>query len=128
MNRVLVLCALVACGNDSPTGPLAYHVTHYDYTFDVETRASHAEVTLAVDTAGDCFDIPFRADAPASATIDGEPVSAAADGVSKLSVCGSGYDKGSSIKLGLDQQIKAATLSASQVGYSITKDTDGNTL
>src|SRR5512138_803124 len=122
MRRALLLLVVVgACGDDPPTGPLAYHVTHYDYTFDVESRAAHAKVTLAVDTGGDCFDIPFRADAPANTTINGDAVDAAADG-GKLMVCGSGYETGSKIELGIDLTIKLATLSASQVGYSITKD------
>ena len=130
MGRALLLCLLVGllgCGDDPPTGPLAYHVTHYDYTFDVETRAAHATVTLKVDESGDCFDIPFRADAPANATIDGDEVSAAADGT-KLQVCGSGYSAPEEIKLGLDLSIKLTTVGPSQVGYSITKDNEGNSL
>ncbi|HUS32250.1 MAG TPA: M1 family aminopeptidase [Kofleriaceae bacterium] len=128
MRGALLVClTLAACGDDPPTGPLAYHITHYDYTFDVESRAAHAEVTLAVDTGGDCFDIPFRADGAANATIDGDAVSAAPDGT-KLMVCGTGYETGSTIKLGIDVQIKLATVGPSQVGYSVTQDTDGNKL
>src|SRR6476659_3668481 len=121
MKRVLLIGLLAACADSPPTGPLAYHVTHYDYTFDVESRAAHASVTLKVDQGGDCFDIPFRADEPANATIDGDKVSAAADGT-KLQVCGTGYETGSDIELGLDLTVKLATLGPSQVGYSVTND------
>ena len=131
MGRALLVCLLpgllVGCGDDPPTGPLAYHVTHYDYTYDVETRAAHANVTLKVDQGGDCFDIPFRADAPANTTINGDSVSAAAD-ETKLQVCGSGYETGSEIELGIDLTIKLATVGGSQVGYSVTKDNEGNSL
>src|ERR1043165_2325345 len=126
MRRALLLCLVfAACGDDPPTGPLAYHVTHYDYAFDVESRAAHATVTLKVDQGGDCFDIPLRNDSPANATIDGEMVSAAGDGT-KLMVCGSGYETGSEIALGLDVTVKLATLGGSQVGYSVTQDNETN--
>ena len=38
MRRVLlVTLALAACGEDSgPVGTIAGHVTHYDYTFDID--------------------------------------------------------------------------------------------
>jgi aminopeptidase N len=127
MRRVLLLlCAVAACGDEPrPSGPMTAHATHYDYTFDIDSRAAHAVITLMVDQAGDCFDLPFRAASPANATIDGDSVSAAAEG-QLLKVCGAGYNTGTSIELGLDDQIPLATLKDSQVGYSITKDLDGN--
>src|SRR5437667_375001 len=76
--RRMVLCVLVACGgsSDGPTGPITAHVTHYDYRFDIDTRAAHAQVTTIVDVGGDCLDLPFRADGPETTcdfTFDGGP-------------------------------------------------------
>src|SRR3954469_17976399 len=126
MRRVLLVCLLAACGDDpGPTGPLAAHVTHYDYTFDIDSRAAHAVITLAVDQGGDCFDLPFHAANPDHPKINGETASIAIDG-DNLAICGAGYKTGSSIDFELDLQIPLTTLADSQVGYSITKDSDGN--
>src|SRR5438094_624550 len=43
MKRVLLIGLLAACADSPPTGPLAFHVTHYDYTFDVESPAAHPD-------------------------------------------------------------------------------------
>ena len=128
-SRALVVVLLAACGGSGkapPTGPIAADVTHYDYKFDLDTRAAHATVTATVTTGGDCWKLPFRATAPANPKLDGkDAASATADGTS-LTVCGKGYDAGETLVLDLDLTFAMATLGPSQVGYSIKQDAQGN--
>jgi aminopeptidase N len=129
MRRVALLCLLVACGDDGndeplPTGPIAATVTHYDFAFDIDSRAAHAKLTLNVTTGGDCFTLPLRAQAPTNALLGGEPATATVE-ADMLKVCGVGQRAGETT-LEADVTIPLATLSTSQVGYSITKDNEGN--
>lgn len=124
MRRALFLGLLVAC-SDPPTGEITARVTHYDYTFDIETRKAHADVTLAIDVGGDCVKLPLRGGNPTNITLDGTAAGGSYDGVT-LEACGDGWEMGSTIHLATDLEIPLATLGASDVGYSITKDSDGN--
>lgn len=108
-----------------PTGPITASVTHYDFAFDIDTRAAHAKLALAVTTGGDCITLPFRAQSPANALLDGQPATAAVDR-EMLTVCGVGVKSGATTELEIDVEIPLATLSTSQVGYSITKDVQQN--
>ncbi|MGE0550439.1 MAG: M1 family aminopeptidase [Kofleriaceae bacterium] len=132
MRRQLVGCGLVlvACGGDAapPSGPIAAMVTHYDYRFDIESRAAHATVTGVVDTAGDCWTLPFRAQDfnAATPTIDGQPVNSGTLDASALTLCGDSHDAGETITVDVDMVIPLQTVGPSQVGYSLTMDTDDN--
>ena len=111
-----------------PTGPIAAHVTHYDYTFDLDSRAAHATVSAVVDTAGDCITLPFRAASPDSNTlrVDGQPAASAMLAGGMLTVCGGGDDVGDTLTLDVDESVALATLAPTQVGYSMQNDRDGN--
>src|SRR5207248_2319016 len=112
-----------------PTGSIAAHVTHYDYTFDLDSRASHATVTAVVDQVGDCLALPFRALTTAdtaSATIDGEPITALDASGGVLTVCGGGDEVGATMTIDIDQSIALDTLGPSNVGYSQKTDAAGN--
>ena len=126
----LMACLLAACGtgDDSPVGAIVAHVTHYDYRFDIDSRAAHATVTASVDAAGDCVTLPFRAGGLDTATlaIDGATVASATVGDSTLTMCGAGHRTGETVTLDADVQIPSHTLSTSQVGYSITQDAQGH--
>ena len=128
MRWVALLSLLIACGDDGdgppPTGPITAQVTDYAYAFDIDSRAAHAKLTLDVTTGGDCIALPFRAQSPANATLGGEPATVSMEGET-IKICGVGQRAGES-ELELDVTIPLATLSTSQVGYSITKDTDQN--
>lgn len=125
MRRLPILCLLVAaCGDDPPTGPIAAHVTHYDYAFDIMSRVGRAELTLVVDQGGDCITLPMRAQLTA-AFINDEGISAIVSPES-VEFCGDGYDTGSTITLAAELAIPLATLGPSQVGYSVTRDAQGN--
>ena len=135
MRRAL-FCALVACGGNSSgddvppiTGEATAHVTHYDYRFDLGTRGAHTTVTLALDTEGNCITLPLRATGftPASTLADGvAAVDATLTGTS-LHVCAAvGHAAGETMTVDADATVALATLSTSQVGYSITNDADGN--
>jgi aminopeptidase N len=124
---ICVICIAAACGSDDeppPTGAIAATVTHYDYAFDIDTRAAHAKLVLDITTGGDCLALPFRAQAPANALLGGEPAVATIEG-DAVTICGVGVRPGSA-ELELDLAFPLATLGPSQVGYSITKDTQQN--
>ena len=125
---VAVILVATACGDDAPstfTGPIEATVTHYDYTFDLESRAAHAKVTATLTTPGDCFTLPFRAEAPANAMLDGRAamVTVADD---KLTACIADGTDAESIALEVDLTIPLQTISTSQVGYSKTVDGSSN--
>lgn len=131
MRRLAVsLLALAACGGDDagPTGEIAATVTHYDYTFDITTRAAHATVTATVDTGGDCLSLPFRATGfdPTTVLVDGKPATQAQTNGVALLVCGAGHAAGKTITIDVDQTVALGTISTSQVGYSLTMDGNGN--
>lgn len=131
--RLLLSLILVtaACGDDGTPatyeGPIEASVTHYDYTFDLDSRAAHAKVTASVTTAGDCFTLPFRGEAPGNIAFDGKPATRTnvADGT--LQACkDGGVGEEASFDLELDLTIPLTTISTSQVGYSKTVDGSGN--
>ncbi|HEV7554881.1 MAG TPA: M1 family aminopeptidase, partial [Kofleriaceae bacterium] len=133
MRVTLVAIGLVACGggDPGPTGLLTATVTHYDYTFDVDSRAAHSTVTATVDTPGNCFELPFRASAfdGDTALVDGEPFG---DGSivtnTSVTLCGRSHAIGDTITIDGDMTVPASTIENSQVGYSVTPDRDGNEL
>ncbi len=129
MRRAVVVALIAACGDDPPTGPISAHVTHYDYTFDIESRAARAELTLEVDEGGDCITLPMRAahrSADLIPTINNDEVKTAAFGTDVAEFCGDGYETGATIKLAVDVTVPLETIGTSQVGYSVTRDTQGN--
>jgi hypothetical protein len=64
-------------GDDAPpTGPITARVDHYRYQFDLESRAATATLTATVEVAGDCLELPFRAQDLGGVRLDG-PRSAA---------------------------------------------------
>src|SRR4051812_36939114 len=136
--RRAVLCVLVACGGsgngnpDAPpiTGDATAHVAHYDFRFDIATRAAHATVALVLDTPGNCVSLPFRAMAftPGTALADGAAATDATLTGTTLHVCAAtGHAAGETMSIEADMTVALATISTSQVGYSVTNDSDGNT-
>lgn len=121
-----------ACGDPDPgpQGDATGRIAHYDYRFDLETRAAHARLTAVLDAPGHCLTLPYRAEGldPESPLVDGAPIvtgSAVGDGT--LTLCGArGHHAGETMTLDVDVTIPLATLSSSQVGYSITPDAEGN--
>ena len=126
--RCLLLCLvsiswLTACGSEpGPTGAISAHVTHYDYKLDLDTRLAHSRVTLVADSAGDCMTLPFRATDLTRVALDGASASGTQNADQTLTVCGTGVAKGATFTLESDHSIALATLSTSNVGFSITKD------
>lgn len=126
---ILVAPCVVACGDDAPTtytGPIEASVTHYDYAFDVDSRAAHATITAEVTTPGDCFSLPFRAEAPTAVMLAGKQPSSVTTDAGTLQVCVDGGVGEGAFDLELDLVIPLQTLSTSQVGYSKTVDGSGN--
>jgi aminopeptidase N len=125
MRRLLVMCVLAACGDDPPTGPITAHVTHYDYRIDIMTRTARATLTLEVDQGGDCITLPMRATVLAAPEMNGETSSVAVTGNEAI-FCGGGFETGSTLELAIDIEVPLAVVGTSQVGYSITRDAQGN--
>lgn len=136
MRRLLLL--LAACGSNDDVvpdaaapivGDISAKVTHYDYTFDVASRAAHSKVAFTAETGGNCVTLPFRATALANATLDGQPATSSDVVNNAVKICNAmGVASGAMVVLETDQVVALQTLSTSQVGYSITKDAQQNPL
>src|SRR5438094_5046810 len=98
MRRASFVVLIAACGSSGskplPTGPITATVTHYDYTFDIDSRAAHAEVTATIDTAGNCWTLPFRAQGIANVALDGVAITDVTTDATSLTACGAGYEAG----------------------------------
>jgi len=127
MRCAALILLLAACGTDNSgvTGPITAHVTHYDYALDLDSLAAHSKVTLIADAAGNCMTLPFRAASVTTVGFDGVD----ADGTqenSQLTICGHTVAVGDTFTLDADVTIAVATLGKSQVGFSTSKDSEGN--
>ena len=132
MRGLLFVCLLVACGGDDDPGPLGdatAQITQYDYRFDIATRAAHAKVTAVLDTPGNCITLSMRSDtAPTGILVDGKPgATGTSPADNQLVACGEkGHAAGESMVIEVDVVVPMATLSSSQVGFSVRNDTQGN--
>lgn len=126
--RCLLVCLFVAaCGSDpGPTGAITAHVRRYDYKLDLETRLAHSKVTLVADSAGNCMTLPFRATDLTAVAFDGSTANGTQNADQTLTICGDGVAKDATFTIESDQSIALATLSTSNVGFSITKDKEQN--
>lgn len=135
MKRIWLCVTLFACGGDDapveplPVGNAEATITHYDYAFDLTTRAAHAKLTAVLDTPGNCVTLPLRADGfdPATVLVDGAPaeMGTRVDGGNAIA-CGAGRQAGATMTIDADVVVPLRTLEESQVGYSITDDAAGN--
>ena len=107
-------------------GAMDVTVTHYDFTFDLTSRAATAAITATVTTAGNCLSLPFRAtNLGPSVLINGVAASGSlANG--SLTLCGAGYNVDDVLTIDASMTVALQTLETSQVGYSTTTDSDGN--
>ncbi len=134
VSRLFVLPCLVgllACGGGTsedppPTGPITYTVAHYDYAFDMQSRAAAVALTVNVDVAGDCMAIPMRAENLSDVRMDGEPIVAGGLDAGVLTACGAGWEAGTQLELTAAMVIPDATWQDSQVGYSVWVDAEDN--
>jgi len=130
MQRAFLVGVVAACGGSGstppPTGPITATVTHYDYKFDIDSRAAHATVTADVTTGGDCWTLPFRGQALANVALDGVAITNVTSDATSLTACGKGYDTGEMLVLDADMTFALATLGTSQVGYSVRMDAQQN--
>lgn len=120
--------ALAACSDDPEpiTGTVAATIKHYDYHFDLTSRAAAVVVSATVTTPGDCFSLPFRAGNPRNATWNGAPAVSATVTNGTLQLCGTGVAAGSTVEFGVTMDVAAATLGTSQVGFSTKNDREGH--
>ena len=111
-----------------PQGVVGRRVTHYDLAIDLSTRAAHVTVTAAVTAAGNCLALDYKGAAPTAVRLDGEDatVTVTADTLTACRPHGHAVDE--TMTLDADVTIALSTLSASQVGYSVTADRVGNPL
>lgn len=130
LGPVFVTVFAAACGDEPSTfeGAIEATVTHYDYTFDVESRAAHAKVTASLTAPGDCWKLPFRGELPMNARLAGTAASRVSGDTDAgtLEVCIDGGTDADTIDLELDLTIPLQTISTSQVGYSVTFDSNNN--
>lgn len=126
--RSVAILLVLGCGSDDPpppTGPIAMTVTHYDYAFDVASRAAAVAVTMTVDTGGDCLSLPTRIASAREVTLGDEPALSAEIAGGALAVCGLGWDAGTELTLRLSTDVPDETWENTQVGYSTRVDLEG---
>ena len=125
---ILALFGAIGCGDDDPppTGPMTVSVRHYDYAFDLDSRAATATLTLLVSTGGDCLSLPMRAHSPTDVTLGGDPIVSGELVDDVLTVCGEGFAAGEEIDLVANVEIPTGTWEDTQVGYSVSTDIEGN--
>jgi aminopeptidase N len=130
---VAVVFGVAACGGGDddpgddtslPTGPIAARIDHYEYRFDVDSRAATSILTATVETAGDCLSLPYRAGELdiAATKLDGVVARSATVDAEVVTICGAGYDAGHELTIEAAMDIPMTTLGSSDVGYSITPD------
>lgn len=120
--------ALAACGADDeggPQGDTTVLVSHYDYRFDLETRAATVAITGAVESPGHCVSLPMRAQAPTNVLMDGEPIASGEFAEGVLRACGRGWDAGTEIVIEASMTVPMQTWNDSQVGLSSSPDAEG---
>lgn len=126
---LLLSCALLsACGagdEERPVGPAAVTVLHYDYAFDLESRAAAVSAALRVDSPGDCVRLPVRAGGLEDVRLGGEPIAAGALEEGVLTACGRGWPAGEELALEARVVVALDTWGESQVGYSVATDAEG---
>jgi aminopeptidase N len=125
---VLACVALCACGGgdeDLPVGPAAVTVLHYDYAFDLETRAAAVVATLRIDAPGNCVSLPMRAGGLEGVLLGGEPITDGALEENVLTACGRGWEAGEEVPLEAHMVVALETWEDSQVGFSETTDAEG---
>jgi hypothetical protein len=125
---VPLLPLALACGGgdqERPTGTAEVVVLHYDYAFDLDSRAAAVVATLRIETAGDCIELPMRAGGLEDVLLDGEPITAGALASGVLTACGAGWDAGEEVDLEAHMVVALETWEDSQVGYSVTTDAEG---
>jgi aminopeptidase N len=132
MRRALLVGGLIACGGSDDPGPqgdATAQITHYEYKFDIATRVAHAKLTAVLDAPGNCVTLNLRATAGAGGFVaDGEaPIEGTAFANDQLKICSAhGHDAGEAMTIEADMTVPVATLSNSQVGYSIKNDSQQN--
>jgi aminopeptidase N len=132
MRRLLFL-GLFACGgggdDPGPQGDATATITHYEYRFDIATRAAHAKVTAKLDTPGNCIALPMKSNvAPGGFLADGKPAVMGTQAANdQVKVCSEvGHEAGETMTIEVDAVVPMATLGPSQVGFSVTNDAQGN--
>ncbi len=124
-----------ACGGDDgpagpgPQGDATAHVSHYDYHFDIATRAARAKVTAVLDTPGNCIVLALRPSIGAERfVLDGAPAAAGTSFIEgSAHLCSErGHEAGEEMVIEAELVVPLETLSTSQVGYSVTSDAQGN--
>ncbi len=115
-------------------GDVAFHVTHYDYQIDFDTRRAKATLAMAVDHAGDCFHVGFRAEDPSDVTLDGVPArDVHVDHDSGVLIAcdaqGVGFAAGRDVSLSVSATVPLTKLSTMlDVGFSVIEDDLGNSV
>ena len=124
---VPLLLVAAACGgaDERPTGPAAMTVLHYDYAFDLESRAASVVATLRIDAPGDCVSLPMRAGGLEDVLLGGEPIADGSLAGGVLTACGAGWDAGDEVELEAHMLVALETWGDSQVGYSVATDAEG---
>jgi aminopeptidase N len=126
-----IALAVGACGGsdepEPPVGDMVFDVEHYDYAFDLDSRAASVRLTVNVEADGNCLTLPFRAtDLGGQPTLDGElAVSGTLDG-GQLTLCGAGWVAGTQIIVEVAMTVPEETWGSLDVGYSVNTDIEGN--
>lgn len=101
-------------------------ITHYDYAFDLPTRMARATLTAVLETPGNCITVPMRAAGTITSVAGEAPHEGTRVEGGQATFCGAGWAAGTEVAIVADVEVPLRTLDDSQVGFSITMDSDGN--
>ncbi len=134
------LLSLLACvsegpgeGNDDDTttvphlGEAEFHVSHYQLDLELPSREAEALLTVEVDSPGDCLTLDFHG-APLTVSLNGEGARGVLADGQTLSACDPselGWEEGRTLSLTASWILEEETWSPSQVGFSVTPDSNG---
>lgn len=131
LGLTVALLGLAACGGsedpDPPVGDLTFEVEHYDYAFDLASRAASVRLTVNLQTEGNCLTLPFRAaDLGGQPMLDGLVATSGTLEGGQLRLCGAGWLADTQIIVEVSMTVPEETWDNLDVGYSVSPDIEGN--
>lgn len=129
----LTLLGIEECGDGEPDPTpvgstfVPVDVIAYDYGFDLATGNAVSKVTLKLRDQGNCIALDYRLPESAAPLLNGVAPTWYTIGNEQLQLCGSTWPAGTQWTVELSSVVPQKTYGGTDIGYSVQKDTTGNT-